>query len=258
MIRRVQQHASAQPYRGAHGAEKNMADHKDYLTTSRGVHFFFLASLWLGIHPTIAAESRPNILWITFEDISPDLGCYGVEYANTPNLDRFAEESVRYTRAWSNAGMCSPARATLITGMYPPGTGAQNMRSEVLLPDFVRGFPEYLRRAGYFTSNHVKTDYNWKAPAETWSIQSRDWVNDGWRKREGSQPFFTVINVTDTHSSQLYWRGEDRYRRRIEELGAANDGCMAGLSDTNKIVGPGGPRRNFALQVARLPPGWRR
>lgn len=164
-------------------------------------------------------RSKPNILWITFEDISPDLGCYGVDYADTPHLDRFAEQGVLYTRAWSNAGMCAPARATLITGMYPPSTGAQNMRSEVILPEYIRGFPEYLRKAGYFTSNHSKHDYNWKASKETWDVNSRDWVNNGWRKRKQGQPFFTVINLTDTHSSQLYWRGDKNYRRRVKELG---------------------------------------
>lgn len=181
----------------------------------------WLCGLMIGLSPIPvgAAEDRPNILWISFEDISPDLGCYGVDYADTPNLDRFATESVRYTRAWSNAGICAPARATLITGMYPPGTGAQNMRSEVPLPNFIRAFPEYLRRAGYFTSNHVKTDYNWRAPKETWSAQSADWREQGWRKRDNDQPFFTVINITDTHSSQLYWRGEERYRKRVAQLG---------------------------------------
>lgn len=167
-----------------------------------------------------ASEPRPNILWITLEDISTDLGCYGVDYADTPNIDRLAEQGVRFTRAWSNAGMCAPARATLITGMYPPGTGAQNMRSSVRLPEFIHAFPEYLRHAGYYTSNHVKTDYNWDPPQQPWTVRSRNWMEDGWKKRADGQPFFTVINITDTHSSQLYWRGEKRYRRRAEALGA--------------------------------------
>src|SRR5688500_2027410 len=45
-----------------------------------------------------AGQSRPNILWISAEDLSPDLGCYGDTYARTPNLDKFASESVRFTR----------------------------------------------------------------------------------------------------------------------------------------------------------------
>ena len=60
-----------------------------------------------------AANPRPNILWITAEDMSAHLGCYGDDYATTPTLDRFADDSVRYTRAFATAPVCSPARSTV-------------------------------------------------------------------------------------------------------------------------------------------------
>ena len=153
------------------------------------------------------SESRPNILWIVFEDISRDLRCYGDKYSISPHIDALAKEGILYTRAWSNAGMCAPARATLITGMYPPSTGAQNMRSEVTLPPHILGYPDYLREAGYFCSNHVKHDYNWAAPKTMWDGNDADWKTKSWDLRTPGQPFFTVINITDTHSSQLYYRG---------------------------------------------------
>ena len=164
------------------------------------------------------SESRPNILWIVFEDISRDLRCYGDKYSISPNIDALAKEGILYTRAWSNAGMCAPARATLITGMYPPSTGAQNMRSEVTLPPHIQGYPDYLREAGYFCSNHVKHDYNWVAPKTMWDGNDADWKTKSWDLRTPGQPFFTVINITDTHSSQLYYRGEERYQKRLEVL----------------------------------------
>src|SRR5690606_27424231 len=94
------------------------------------------------------------------EDMSPTLGCYGDEYATTPNLDQFAKESVRYTNAFAAAPVCSPSRSTLITGMWAPSTGTSQMRSAFPLPADVHGFPSYLRESGYFTTNNVKTDYN--------------------------------------------------------------------------------------------------
>lgn len=151
-----------------------------------------------------ASAPRPNILWITLEDTSADFGCYGNAYATTPRIDRLAAEGLRFTHVWSNAGMCSPARATLITGMYANTTGAQHQRSLVSLPEYIRPYPEYLRRAGYYASNHAKTDYNWQAPAGTWDSNDADWVAHGWKKRADGQPFFTVINLMATHSSQLY------------------------------------------------------
>ena len=66
---------------------------------------------------------QPNILWITCEDITPALGCYGDTSGISPNLDRLAGEGLRYTRAFSVAGVCAPSRHALITGMYPTSTG---------------------------------------------------------------------------------------------------------------------------------------
>ena len=62
--------------------------------------------------------ARPNIIWISNEDMSPRLGAYGDALARTPVLDRLARESVRYTHAFTTAPVCAPSRAAIITGMY--------------------------------------------------------------------------------------------------------------------------------------------
>ena len=87
----------------------------------------------------------PNILWITSEDNGPHLGCYGDTYAHTPNLDALAAKGVIYRNAWSTAPVCAPARTTLISGVYPPATGGQHMRSMVKMPAFMKMYPQYLR-----------------------------------------------------------------------------------------------------------------
>jgi len=61
---------------------------------------------------------RPNILWISCEDISPHLGCFGDSNAITPNIDQLAAEGVRYTHTFSTAGVCAPCRSAIITGVY--------------------------------------------------------------------------------------------------------------------------------------------
>lgn len=167
-----------------------------------------LALVFLPLLAASAAD-RPNILWITAEDLSPALGCYGDPDAKTPNLDAFAKESVRYTRAFAAAPVCSPSRSTLITGMWAPSLGTSQMRSTFPLPPSVDAFPTYLREAGYFTTNQIKTDYNtsdemrliqeaWDevSPTASWSSSSR---------QEG-QPFFTVINHMVSHqSATMVW-----------------------------------------------------
>ena len=72
---------------------------------------------------------RPNILWITCEDMSPRLGCYGDEVAQTPNIDQLAAQGIRYTNVYSVSGVCAPSRAALISGMYSNSFGAQHMRT---------------------------------------------------------------------------------------------------------------------------------
>jgi uncharacterized sulfatase len=146
------------------------------------------------------SEGRPNILWITCEDTGPQLGCYGDSYATTPNLDRFAEKSLRFTRCWSNAPVCAPARTTLITGLYPTSYGAQHMRSSVDLPKGASTLPSLLRQAGYYCSNNNKEDYNFPRPEGMWDDSSN---KAHWRNRKPDQPFFSVFNTTVTHESQI-------------------------------------------------------
>lgn len=159
--------------------------------------------LVVGPSPTTtraAEQDRPNILWITCEDISPNLGCYGDDYARTPVLDRLAAGGVRYTHAFAVTGVCSPNRSCLITGVYPSTLGSHNMRCTTRLPARVKCFSEYLRSAGYYCTNNVKTDYNFAVPKGAWDESSR---KAHWRKRKAGQPFFSVFNFTVSHESQI-------------------------------------------------------
>ena len=152
---------------------------------------------------------RPNILWISCEDISPDLGCYGDSYATSPNIDTLAAEGARYTRCFSVSGVCAPSRSAIITGMYPTTIGAMHMRSRAVPPPQVRCFPEYLRAAGYYCTNNSKTDYQFEPPFTAWDESSRQ---AHWRNRAKDQPFFAVFNLTVSHESSI--RMPERRRER--------------------------------------------
>jgi arylsulfatase A-like enzyme len=149
------------------------------------------------------APPRPNILWLTTEDIGPQLGCYGDTYAQTPNLDRLAARGVIYLNAWSNAPVCAPARTTIITGVYPTSTGSEHMRSQVVMPPDMRMFPQIMRQAGYYCTNNSKEDYNLRKPGKVWDESSN---KAHWRNRAAGQPFFAVFNNLITHESQIRTR----------------------------------------------------
>jgi arylsulfatase A-like enzyme len=164
-----------------------------------------LCSLVLAGAPSsvaLAADgpARPNILWLTTEDIGPQLGCYGDTYAQTPNLDRLASRGVIYLNAWSNAPVCAPARTTIITGVYPTSTGSEHMRSQAVMPAFMRMYPQLLREAGYYCTNNSKEDYNLRKPGKVWDESSN---KAHWKNRAAGQPFFAVFNNLVTHESQI-------------------------------------------------------
>lgn len=165
----------------------------------------------------VRREHRPNFLWISTEDISPDLGCYGDSYAVTPNLDRFASEGVRYDNVFSHAGVCAPVRSGIITGMYPTTIGTQHMRCAGVPPHSVKCFPEYLRAAGYYCTNNAKTDYQFDPPLTAWDESSG---SAHWRNRPKDKPFFAVINFTSTHESQIRNRS-DAMLERLASLSPA-------------------------------------
>ena len=149
-----------------------------------------------------AEPKRWNVLWISAEDLSPDLGCYGDSYAVTPNLDRLASQGVRYDLAFATNPVCSPSRSAIITGMYGSTLGTHHHRSRIQLPPHIRTFTAYLRDAGYYCANNSKTDYNFPVPPDAWDENSG---KAHWRNRENAeQPFFAVFNLNVCHEGRVH------------------------------------------------------
>ncbi len=167
------------------------------------VQFVFGVAGLRGQDTQFSHPPRPNFLWITSEDNGPQLGCYGDEYADSPNIDALAAKGQKYLNCWSNAPVCAPARTTIISGMFPTCLGGQHMRSEVKLPPEAKLYPQAFRELGYYCTNNSKEDYNLQTPAKLWDDSSG---KAHWRKRGPGQPFFAVFNFTISHESKLRTR----------------------------------------------------
>ncbi|MEM7654989.1 MAG: sulfatase [Bacteroidota bacterium] len=150
-----------------------------------------------------ATSPPPNILWIVADDLGADLGCYGTPVIQTPNLDQFAQEAIRFTNFHTVTAVCSPSRSALITGRYPTSINCHQHRTQYKqpLPEGVQPITEYFREAGYFVSNGTyqnrekagKTDYNF--------IHDSQEMYDGvdWSQRGEGQPFFAQVQVFIPH-----------------------------------------------------------
>ncbi len=182
------------------------------------------------INPTL--NFKANILWIVAEDMSPTIPAYGDSTIVTPSLDRLAKEGVCYDNFFSPHPVCSPARASIITGMYANSIGASHMRTgpwmlenlpehivkgykslpeenipyEAVPPSEIKMFTEYLRTAGYYCSNNAKEDYQFIKTMTAWDESSS---KAHWRNRPKNTPFFSVFNIGVTHESRIWAKAQD-------------------------------------------------
>ncbi|PIF05930.1 MAG: sulfatase [Draconibacterium sp.] len=163
-------------------------------------------------------EELPNILWLTSEDNSPFAGCYGDTFATTPNLDKLASEGFLYTHAYANAPVCAPTRNTILTGVYACSGGNQHMRSYYPKSEVIKTYPEYLREAGYYCTNNIKTDYN-LGDFDNKSIWDECGNKAHYKNRPEGKPFFAVFNTLISHESSIHkWIPNEELRHRPEEV----------------------------------------
>ncbi len=95
-------------------------------------------------------STRPNVLLILVDDLKPTLGCYGDTHAITPNIDRFASQSLKFELAYCNQAVCAPSRFTLMLGSHSTSTGLYHLGNQLRkrLPNAVT-MPQYFAKHGY-------------------------------------------------------------------------------------------------------------
>ena len=127
---------------------------------------FCLMALFVlvAIQPATAVQRPPNVLLICVDDLRPELGCFGVEYINSPNIDRLASKGTVFRRHYVQAPTCGASRYTLLTGRY----GEANNAALFTRADQVRkgsktvspSMPAWFRRHGYTTVSVGKVSHH--------------------------------------------------------------------------------------------------
>src|SRR5687767_3614241 len=121
---------------------------------------FFLLGLCTVLHPgnsfgQQAKAARPNIIFILADDLGyGDLGCYGQQLIQTPNLDAMAKQGLRFTQFYAGTAVCAPSRSSLITGQHTGHTPIRGNKSvepegQWPIPDSAVTIAEVLKKGGY-------------------------------------------------------------------------------------------------------------
>ena len=119
----------------------------------------------------VHAQDQPNIIFILADDLGyGDLSCYGAKDLQTPNIDALAQQAITFTRAYANSTVCSPSRASILTGNYPDLVGVPGVIRDMQdntwgnLRDDITTLPEELQKLNYNTALIGKWHLGYKSP----------------------------------------------------------------------------------------------
>jgi arylsulfatase A-like enzyme len=187
---------------------------------------------------SLGAAVKPNILFISIDDLRPELGCYGVAQIQTPHIDSLASGGTMFRNAYCNAAVCGASRASLLTGLRPiPGQRftAWNARADQDAPG-IDTLPEFLRQHGYHTVSNGKVMH-------VQGDSPQAWTEPAWRSDTNSGAGIHYYNIyndwVDPASAALASNGYGPFYEAAEVAdGAYQDGqlCDKTIADLTRIA----------------------
>jgi len=149
---------------------------------------------------------KPNILFLSIDDLRPALGVYGDSIAITPNIDQLANEGMTFRKTFAQCAVCAPSRASLMTGVRPDSTRVWHLGNKFrkINPDAVT-MPQYFSKHGYHTVNLGKIFHNYMPDSVSWDepdLRPARYLKPDWLKRDG-ETFYISEAV---HKSQVIKR----------------------------------------------------
>ena len=121
----------------------------------------------IAAHPP--KQKKPNVLFVSIDDLRPSLGVYGDSIVHSPNIDKLASEGITFRRTFAQSAVCAPSRASLMTGVRPDSTRVWHLGDKFreINPSAVT-MPQYFSKHGYHTVNLGKIFHNYMPDSISW------------------------------------------------------------------------------------------
>lgn len=169
------------------------------------------------------SATKPNVLFISVDDLRPEIAGFGSDHIISPNIDRLIADSTTFNRAYCNVPTCGASRASLLTGLRPqwPNRFTNNARGDKQVPNALT-LPMHFKNNGYHTISNGKIFHNQFDFADSWSESpwrmfdyenGKDWAVDNFDKlwlnpestnsrneRTGRGPFCESADVDDSET----------------------------------------------------------
>jgi iduronate 2-sulfatase len=181
-------------------------------------------------------DAKPNILFISIDDLRPALGAYGDSVAITPNIDQLAAEGMTFRQTFSQVAVCAPSRASLMTGVRPDSTRVWHLGDKFreINPDAVT-MPQYFSKHGYYTVNLGKIFHNYMPDSVSWDepdLRPSRYLRPDWYKRDGE----TFYISEEVHKSQARKRDSLLKLRPIRYADGWNTGPAWEAADVHDTM----------------------
>src|SRR5262245_31432672 len=160
-----------------------------------------------------------NVLLIAFDDLRPELGCYGNKIIDTPNFDRLATWGVKFDRAYCQFPLCCPSRSSLLTGKHPNSTGVFDNRTYFrdVRADAV-SLPQFFKSLGYVTARTGKIFHGGIDDTEAWMMGGEMRVDQKTRPGQDPNQSDRIIKLEGDGGAHGDYKSATRGIQLLEEL----------------------------------------
>ncbi len=202
-------------------------------------------------------KDRLNVLFVVYDDLRPELGCYGVDWIRTPVIDGLAAGGVLFDRAYCQQAICAPSRASVLTGCRPDTTTIYDLQTPVrqAMPE-VLTLPEHFKKHGYQTSSVGKVYHHGRDDPQGWSGEPikpvGDWLGRGYLTDEAIEAIAECNRRMEAVGSSRRGLGPATECADVAD-DAYQDGrsALAAINELRRLKRSGGP---FFLALGFLKP----